>query len=92
MAENDTNPYAKKNAKLYTDISEFSTAQIEAVVKAHGPAMWEYYLKQHAEGMSIDSWTAEDSLRLINTRVGRAALAKQSVKDNWAKLKGYFKG
>ena len=82
------NPYADKKAKIYgpevlKDLTQDDTRQI---VAAHGEGMLEYY----DEHKNTD-WTDQDTLRLLNTRLGRQQLNKIRLRSNMSKLKGYFK-
>lgn len=88
------NPHASKKAKIYGPevLKELDADNVRAIVAVHGQGMLDYFDKMHAEGMAVDKWTDEDTLRLLNTRLGRAKLRKIQLKNNFAKLKGYFGG
>ena len=85
----DENPHATKKAKIYGPevLKELDGDNVRAIVAVHGQGMLDYYDKH-----KNTDWTNDDTLRLLNTRLGRAKLRKIQLKNNFAKLKGYFKG
>lgn len=87
MAEN--NPYSDPKAKIHGPevLQELDDEATAKIVAAHGEDMLHYY-EEHKN----TDWTDDDTLRLLNTRVGRQALNKIRVKQNFRKLKGYFGG
>lgn len=93
-----TNPYAQKGAKIYGPeiLEKLKYDDIRAIVAVHGEAMLDYFDKMHAEGMPITSWTDTDTLRLINTRLGRVKLAKilfkQTADQMRQQLRNIFRG
>lgn len=82
------NPYSDPKAKMYGPevLKELDGDDVRAIVAEHGEGMLEYY----DEHKSTD-WTDQDTLRLLNTRLGRSRLQKIRVKQNFDKLKGYFR-
>lgn len=91
MPEN--NPYAQKGAKIYgPEILEKLTPQdIADIVAVHGEAMLLYY-----EEHKGTDWGPLDTLRLINTRLGRAKLSKilfkQTADQMRQQLRNIFRG
>lgn len=82
------NPHADPKAKIYGPevLKELDQDEVRQIVAEHGEGMLTYY----DEHKNTD-WTDEDTLRLLNTRVGRNRLNKIRLKQNVAKLKGYFR-
>ncbi len=83
-----TNPYADPKAKIYGPevLAEFTQDDVRAIVAVHGEGMLEYY----DEHKNTD-WTDQDTLRLLNTRLGRQVLNKIRLRHNVDKFKGYFR-
>jgi len=88
MTDNGQNPYSDPKAKIYGPevLQEFDADDTRAIVAAHGEAILEYYDEHKAT-----DWTDADTLRLLNTRLGRQVLNKIRLRNNVAKFKGYFK-
>lgn len=88
MADSDQNPHADPKAKIYGPevLQELTQDDTRTIVAVHGQAMVEYY-DEHR----VTDWTDEDTLRLLNTRLGRQALNKIRLRNNVAKFKGYFR-
>ena len=88
MPKHDQNPYADPKAKIYGPevLKEFTEDDVRAIVAVHGEAMLDYY----DEYKGVD-WTDQDTLRLLNTRVGRQVLNKIRLRNNVEKFKGYFR-
>jgi hypothetical protein len=84
----DQNPYAAKKAKIYGPevLKELDADNVRAIVAVHGEGMLDYYDKH-----KNTDWTDEDTLRLLNTRLGRSVLNKIRLRNNVQKLKGYFR-
>lgn len=84
----DQNPYSDPKAKVYGPdvLQTLDEDEQREIVAAHGEAMLQYY----DDHKNID-WTDDDTLRLLNTRVGRAKLNKIRLAQNIRKFKGYFK-
>jgi len=82
------NPHASKKAKIYGPeaLKELDADNVRAIVAVHGEGMLDYYEKH-----KNTDWTDEDTLRLLNTRLGRGVLNKIRLRNNVQKLKGYFR-
>lgn len=82
------NPYSDPKAKLYgpEDLEGLSQDDIRQIIAVHGEGMLEYY----DEHKNTD-WTDQDTLRLLNTRLGRQALNKVRLRQNVDKFKNYFR-
>jgi len=93
MANNEPNPYADPKAKIYGPevLKTLDYDELREIMAAHGEGVLAYFDKTHEEGQAVDKWTDEDSLRLINTRIGRTKLNKIRLRQNVNKLKGYFR-